>query len=487
MPSPPGAQAVVVAGKSIYAPGGEGISQNNPGICYRARAGGQVGMRLEHALEYVSGVAPVDLGDFRQHLDPEWIEQALQATGTATVRHRRLPAEQVAWLVIGMALIRNERICDVVDRLELALPGRSAQVAASAIPQARARLGAEPMAWLFTRSADAWAHSSARAHAWRGLAVYGVDGSTLRVADSPENRAHFGAANGVRGACGYPQVRLVALMALRSHLLAQVAFGPYETGEVTYAEELWPSVPDDSVCIIDRGFFAAGILLALNQGASNRHWLTRAKSNLAWRVVEKLGRGDQIVEMDIRAPARKKHPWLPHTWRMRAISYCRKGFRPQILLTSMLDPVAFPASELADLYHERWELELAYDEIKTEMLEREETLRSKSPSSVTQELWGIFIAYNLVRLEMERIADDLNLPPTRISFVTALTRIVDIWSWMAIASPGTIPKHLLAYRQRLKRLILPPRRPNRSYPRDVKIKMSNYPRNRRSPKGGALI
>lgn len=225
---------------------------------------------------------------------------------------------------------------------------------------------------------------------------------------------------------------------------------------------------------MDRGFITAGILLALNQGDYNRHWLTRAKRNLAWRVVEKLGRGDQLVEMNIRALARKKHPWLPRTWRMRAITYQRNGFRPQILLTSMLDPDAFPAPELVELYHERWEIELAYDEIKTETLDREETLRSKSPASVTQKLWGIFIAYNLVRLEMERITVELHLPPTRISFVTALTRIVDVWSWMAIASPGTIPKHLLAYRLCRKRLILLPRRPNRSFPREVKIKMSSY-------------
>ena len=113
-------------------------------------------------------------------------------------------------------------------------------------------------------------------------------------------------------------------------------------------------------------------------------------------------------------------------------------------------------------------------------------VRSKTPDGVIQELWGIFIAYNLVRLEMERIADEIHLPPTRISFVTALTRIVDTWAWIAIASPGTIPKHLLDLRRRIKRLILPPRRPNRSYPRAVKIKMSNYPRNRRSPSGDSL-
>ena len=443
-------------------------------------------MRLEHALKCVGAVAPEDYRDFRRHIDPDWIEQALLATGTATVRRRRLPADQVAWLVIGMALIRNERISAVVDRFELALPGRSPQVAASAVPPARERLGAEPMAWLFARSADAWAHASARRHAWRNLAVYGVDGSTLRVADSPKNRAFFGSANSVRGACGYPQVRLVALMALRSHLLAQVAFGPYTTGEVTYAEELWSSVPDDAVCIVDRGFFAAGILLSLTRDGSNRHWLTPAKSNLVWRVVEHLGRGDQIVEMDIHSPAQRKHPWLPQVWRMRAITYQRKGFRPRTLLTSMLDPSAFPASEVAALYHERWEIELAYDEIKTDMLDREETLRSKTPDGVDQELWGVLIAYNLVRLEMERIADEMRLPPTRISFVTALTRVIDTWSWIAIASPGTIPKHLLDLRRLIKRLILPPRRPNRSYPRAVKVKMSNYPRNRRSPSGDSL-
>jgi hypothetical protein len=443
-------------------------------------------MRLEHALKCVGAFAPEDFRDFRRHIDPDWIEQALLATGTATVRRRRLPADQVAWLVIGMALIRNERICDVVDRFELALPGRQPQVAASAIPPARERLGAEPMAWLFTRSADAWAHASARTHAWRGLAVYGVDGSTLRLADSPKNRAFFGGANSVRGTSGYPQLRLVALMALRSHLLAQVAFGPYGTGEVTYAEELWSSVPDDAVCIVDRGFFAAGILLLLTQYGSNRHWLTPAKKNLVWRVVENIGRGDHIVEMNINSHARRKHPWLPEVWRMRAVTYQRKGFRPKTLLTSLLDPIAFPASEVAALYHERWEIELAYDEIKTEMLDREETLRSKTPDGVNQELWGILIAYNLVRLEMERIADEIHLPPTRISFVTALTRVIDTWSWIAIASPGTIPKHLLDLRRRLKRLILPPRRPNRSYPRAVKIKMSNYPRNRRSPSGDSL-
>src|SRR5262249_29120572 len=149
------------------------------------------GMRLEYSLRHVAAFTPESFTDIRRNLDPEWIEQALQATGTATVRRRRLPAVQVIWLVIGMALFRKRPIFDVVDKLDLALPGK-ALVAKSAIPRARARVGAEPLQWLFTRCAEEWAHASAASDRWRGLALYGVDGSTLRVADSPENRDHFG-------------------------------------------------------------------------------------------------------------------------------------------------------------------------------------------------------------------------------------------------------------------------------------------------------
>lgn len=439
-------------------------------------------MRLERSLPCVADVAPEDFEDFRQHIDPEWIEQALQATGTASIRHRRLPAAQVVWLVIGMALFRNRAMLELVDKLDLALPGPEL-VAKSTVPQARARLGAEPMAWLFARCAHEWGHASAAAHRWRGLALYGVDGTTLRVADSPENRAHFGGSDGHRGKSGYPLVRAVGLMALRSHLLTAASFGPYETGEHTYATELWASVPDDSLTILDKGFLAAAVLIPLARGGRNRHWLIPAKSNSRWRVLRRLGPRDLLVEMTVSKQARAKDPSLPETWVARAITYQRKGFRPRTLLTSLLDPEQYPATEIATLYHERWELELGYDEIKTEMLDREETLRSKSPAGVTQELWGILLAYNLVRLEMERIADEAGVPPTRISFVAALHLIVDEWMWLAVTSPGAIPGRLRDLRARLKRFILPPRRSERRYPRAVKIKMSNYARKRPSPTG----
>src|SRR5690349_19998707 len=114
------------------------------------------------------------------------------------------------------------------------------------------------------------------------------------------------------------------------------------------------------------------------------------------------------------------------------------------------------------------------------ILEREETIRSKSRAGVEQEMWGILLAYNLIRLEMERIADEAEVEPTRISFVTALRMIRSEWEWSWTSrSPGAIPKHLRRLREDIVRFVLPERRSERAYPRAVKLKMSNYQRNRR--------
>jgi hypothetical protein len=412
-------------------------------------------------------------------IDPNWIDEALQATGTATLRKRRLPAEQVIWLVLGMALYRDRRIDEVVAKLDLALPGRRGPApAASSVTQARARLGDEPMRWLFERCSDSWAHASARAYPWRGLAVYGVDGTTIRVPDSPENRAHFGGQYSRRGDPGYPSARVVTLMALRTHLVAAMRFGPYSVDERTYAKGLWPQIPDNALVIVDRNFFDAAVLFPLQDHGCNRNWLIRAKRNLKWTVIENLGPGDELVEMAANPHARSREPSVPKRWLMRAIRYERPGFPAQILLTSMLDSRTYPAAEVAKLYHERWEIELGYGEVKTRMLERYEAIRSRKPVGVAQELWGVALAYNLVRVEMMRIAEEAGVQPSRISFTMALSLIRDEWGWCAVTSPGAIPKHLRKLRADIARFVIPPRRPGRSYPRVVKIKMSNYDRKR---------
>jgi len=441
-------------------------------------------MYLDKSLAAVASFArPEKFEDFRGHIDPQWIDQALAATGTASLRRRRLPAEQVVWLVLGMGLFRNRPITEVVAKLDLALPkAGSTTVVPSAIPQARERLGEEPMEWLFSRCAKKWAHESADRHRWRGLALYAVDGSKLRVPDSLENRAHFGghhnatAGSRQRNESGYPLLRVVALMSLRSHLIAAAQFGPYRHSEINYAKELMGSIPDNSLTILDRLFMDASILVPLARDGKNRHWLIRAKTNTKWVAFKNLGPGDDLVEMRVSEHAKQIDPTLPKHWVARAIRYRSREGAARWLLTSLTDAERYPASEFVHLYRERWEIEQGYDEVKTELLEREETIRSKSPSSITQEVWGILLAYNLVRLEMEHIADEARVEPIRISFVNALRLIQDEWLWAAVTSPGAIPKRLRELRASVKFFILPPRRTNRIYPRAVKLKTNKYVR-----------
>lgn len=445
-------------------------------------------MSLDAALAGVAAFAhPDSLERFRRDLNPQWIDEALLATGTATLRRRRLPADQVVWLVLGMALFRDRSIVEVVSKLDLALPGaRGPTAAPSAVSQARTRLGPDPMGWLFARCAEAWAGPDAAAYRWRGLALYAVDGTSLRVPDTPANRAHFGGhpAGATHGESAYPLLRVVALMALRSHLVVATEFGPWTTGEHTYARALWAHVPNNSLTVVDRGFLAAGPLLALRTAGRNRHWLVRAKASSHWRTVKRLGADDTVVEMEVSARARRADPSLPRTWQARAIRYKRPGHPARILLTSLLDATRYPAAAIRALYHERWEIELAYDEIKTVVLGREEAIRSRSPAAVEQELWGLVLAYNLVRLEMARVARAAGVEPTRVSFIGALRLIRDEWLWCAVASPGAIPRHLLALRAALTLLLLPERRPDRHYPRAVKLRLTGYPRNRGTPTRG---
>jgi Transposase DDE domain len=267
----------------------------------------------------------------------------------------------------------------------------------------------------------------------------------------------------------------VGLSALRSHLLYAAAMGPYDCGECTLAKKLWYLLPDRSLTMVDRGFIDYGLFHDIMTSGQERHFLTRAKKNLRWEIVSELGPGDRLARLTFTRAARQMRPDLPEYLIVRAIDYQRKGFRRQTLLTSLTDPQVYPAEEIRALYHERWEIELTYDEVKTHTLDREESIRSKSPERVRQELWGLLIAYNLVRQHIERFAGQRHLSPLRISFRGALLLVRNLCV-CAAQGVGSTRKLLDAMDEDFHLLLLPPRRPRR-YARAVKIKRSNYKRN----------
>lgn len=411
-----------------------------------------------------------------RHIDPQWIAQALAATGKASVRRRKLPAEQVLWLVIALAMYRHQSIAQIVAELDLVLPDEvNPSIASSAVTQARQRLGQEPLAQLFGLCASAWDTRHQRGHSWRGLARYAIDGSTLRTSDTADNRDHFGAqayASGV--VASYPQLRMLTLTSLATHLLRDAVFGEYGKNEMRYAKELIDAIPEHSLTVFDRGFLSAEILLQLQQAGVQRHWLIPAKSNSQWEKLDKHPT-DYRVRMKVSPQARKANPALPAYWQARAIEIVSRHGQRRILLTSLLDAKAWPANEIAQQYEQRWHIETSYRELKQQMLEAGLTLRSGSPQTVRQEVWGVLLAYNLVRLEMAEVAREQGVAPTDLSFTVALHYLRYEWHWLASSSAGTLPKHLQRLRQRLGDLLVPQQRRGRQCPRVVKKPPARYP------------
>lgn len=411
-----------------------------------------------------------------QHIDPQWIAHALAVTGKASVRRRKLPAEQVVWLVIALAMYRNQSMAQVVAELDLALPDEvNPDIASSALTQARQRLGQHPLAQLFGLCASTWDQRHQRGTSWRGLARYAIDGSTLRTSDTPANREHFGAQEYASGAvASYPQLRMLTLTSLSTHLLRDAVFGEYGKNEMRYAKELIGAIPEHSLTVFDKGFLSAEILLQVQQTGSQRHWLIPAKNNSKWEKLDQHPT-DYRVRMKVSPQARKANPDLPQHWEARAIETVSRHGRRRILLTSLLDAKAWPAKEVAQQYEQRWHIETSYRELKQEMLGEQLTLRSGCPATVRQEVWGALLAYNLVRLEMAEVAREEGVAPTDLSFTVALHYLRYEWRWLATSSPGTLPKHLQRMRQRLGDFLLPQKRRGRECPRVVKKPPERYP------------
>lgn len=265
----------------------------------------------------------------------------------------------------------------------------------------------------------------------------------------------------------------VCLLDTDSHELLDARLGDYHQGELTLVAGLRGL--DDSITRFDRAYFSAAFLLDWQGAGSERHWLMRARDNLRHEVEQTLGENDWLIRMPVSQRARQLRPELPSRWQARMVQTLVDG-KPRRFITSMVDAQRFDAQQLAQLYRQRWEIELGFREIKQSLQQNYGVLRSRQPERVMQEVWGVLFAHTLLRRCMRLMAQHAKVEPVRISFHTARHAIVGVLRSVHLARAGVVPQHLQWLIDEARHFVLPPRRQGRSFAREVKRSTrSKYP------------
>ena len=370
------------------------------------------------------------------------VEDAIEATGTRERRRRRLPTHLVVTLVVAMGLwaeasVRHalaavvdgwhearERRADALGPGGAAArgPGRAAWrlPSTAAIVQARRRVGARLFREVFHAVAGPVATRRTAGAFLGGLRLMAIDGTTLDVADTPENARAFGRPTTRRGPGAFPQLRVVALIETGTHALCDVVLRPFSGGEAPAARHLLRSVGPGMLLLWDRGFH--GYELVRRTLARGADFLGRTKTNVVLRPTEVLPDGSylSVVYPSPKARRRREGGLVVRVVEYALDTPAGPGRERYRLLTSLLDPRAFPATGLASTYHERWEIETALDEVKVHQWAHPRPLRSKRPREVVQEVYGLLLAHLAIRTLMHQAALREKVDPDRLSFTGAL-------------------------------------------------------------------
>ena len=362
------------------------------------------------------------IGVLASKIPREEVQRVLAESGRESKRIRQLPAHVMVYYVVALALYMNvsyeEVLRCLVEGLEwLGEPAsRVRNTGRSAISQARARLGPEPLEALFRRLARPLGEETSQGvwyHQWR---VVAVDGTTFDVGDTPANENAFGRPGASRGRSAFPQVRCVGLVECGTHAIFDLAAGPCTTSELELAKSLIGSLKPEMLCLADRNYFSYERWK--EAAATGAQLLWRVKSNLILPCEKRLEDGSYISSI---YPSAKDRRHRRNRIPVRVIEYRLEGVeKPEPLyrlLTTILDPTLAPALEVAVLYHERWEIENTFDEVKIHLRGRDIVLRSKTPDLVLQELFGLFLAHFTVRALMHEAAIQAHLDTDSLSFV----------------------------------------------------------------------
>jgi hypothetical protein len=367
----------------------------------------------------------ISLGVIAKTFPLSSVHAVLAATGTASVRKRNLPAHVMVYYVIALTLFMHSSCREVLRCLLegvqwLFAPSATIKVTGkSGISQARARLGWEPMRRLHDELVKPIAIRSTRGAWYRNWRLVSLDGSTLDVADDPANDDTFGRPGSNRGRSAFPQLRFVALVENGTHVLFGTQMAPYSTGENTLAKAVLPSLRPGMLCLADRGFFCYPMWKLACQVGADLLW--RVKSNIKLPRETELPDGSYLTHI---YPSEKDRRHKTNGVQVRVIAYRLEdveGADPLYrLVTSILDSGQARAAELAALYHERWEIETALDELKTHLRGARIVLRSNTPDLVRQEFYGLMMAHFAIRGLMHEAALKADTDPDELSFLHAV-------------------------------------------------------------------
>jgi hypothetical protein len=364
----------------------------------------------------------ISLGVIAKFFPRETVDAALQQTGRASQRERDLPAHVVVYYVIALALYMRSSYREVLRCLLegvqwLLDPSAAVKVAGkSGISQARSRLGPEPLRHLYEAIVAPIATRRTRGAWYRQWRLISLDGSTLDTADTVENDQAFGRPGASRGSSAFPKIRFVALLENGTHVLWAARMARYATDELTLAEDVVPALSKGMLCLADRFFPSYKLWRRAARTGADLLW--RARRNARLEVDRRLPDGSYLSRIYNSTSDRRNQR---NAIVVRVIDYCLKDVRDAEplyrLITTILDPAQAPAKELAALYHERWEIETALDELKTHLRGAQIVLRSKTPELVEQEFWGLLMAHFAIRGLMHEAALQADEDPDRLSFL----------------------------------------------------------------------
>ncbi|GHJ34486.1 transposase [Streptomyces sp. TS71-3] len=366
------------------------------------------------------------LGELTQVVPFDLVDEALASAGGPQLRIRRLPSRVVVYLLLAGALFTGLGWSRVWSRLTASLPLRLPAPAPSSITAAMRRVGPKPLKALFDLVKGPAAVTATQAARFAGRLVVAIDGTQIALPDTPANLSVFLKAKaGPNGPAGYPMLRLVALVACGTRTLLDAVFGTDLTGELTYADRLVTTagatgtLRPGMLLLGDRNFSATAFVETV--ASTGADFLIRAKTHstaLKLPVLRRLPDGtflSRIGEVTVRVIDATITVTPADHAAIRTVTHC--AYR---LVTSLLDPDEAPAAALARLYHERWEIETSYCELKSTILGGR-VLRGRHPAAVTQETWALLVAYQALRTAMsDAVLHRPDIDPDRAAFTVAL-------------------------------------------------------------------